>query len=107
MLGVQKREGGARVCINAHHFFSADSNGYACMSIMQSKIEAGLLFQSRFEGMFPFPEPVAPLPEPPGTYPVMLDMIGAEGFRDKVFSSWSSFLTPFSVQMEVLYDALT
>jgi hypothetical protein len=33
-------------------------------------------------------------------------MIGATGFRSRLFSSWLSFLPSFSVQMEVLYDSL-
>ncbi len=76
-----------------------------CMATMRSKIEAGLLFQCQFEGMFPT-ETSLLLPEPPGAYPVSLEMIGATGFRSRLFSSWLSFLPAFSVQMEVLYDSL-
>ncbi len=76
------------------------------MSMMRSKIAAGLLFQTRFEGMFPPAEALVPLPESPGAYPVSLEMIGAAGFRGRLFSSWLSFLNPYAVQMEVLYDSL-
>ena len=76
------------------------------MYMMRSKIAAGLLFQSRLEGMFHLPDAWRQLPDVPGTHPVILGTVGAGGFRNRLYSSWSSVLTPFSVMMEVLYDSL-
>jgi hypothetical protein len=71
--------------------------------MLRSKIAAGLLFQSRFEGTFPVSEAWTLLPEPPGPYPVSLEFVGATAFRSRLFSSWSATLTPYSIMMEGLY----
>lgn len=92
----------AFVYSNAGGYF----DGSVIMDTIRSKIASGVVFHSRFEGMAAVPEAWEFLPEPPGAYPVSLEMIGATGFRSRLFSSWLSFLPAFSVQMEVLYDSL-